>query len=136
MVPAVGLEPMWKVSKACVYAALRRPTPSLIGTNWYDVVRFVPYQSAWLQGHEMYRTRSSSLFELNSTVLPRSALGVLFRMCREGSLRSTTRTVNRDAHSRHQKQLLGRGPSQAPNSDSYVLILAHLASEIRSNAVV
>jgi hypothetical protein len=35
MLPAVGLEPMWKVIKACVYAALRRPTPALIGTNWY-----------------------------------------------------------------------------------------------------
>jgi hypothetical protein len=37
MVPAAGLEPMWKVSKARVYAALRRPTPALIGTNWYDL---------------------------------------------------------------------------------------------------
>jgi hypothetical protein len=43
MVPAVGLEPMWNCIKACVYAALRRPRPALIGTNWYDVVRFVPY---------------------------------------------------------------------------------------------
>jgi len=35
MVPAVGLEPMRNLTKACFYKALRRPAPALIGENWY-----------------------------------------------------------------------------------------------------
>jgi len=57
MVPAVGLEPMRKFTKACVYAALRRPTPALIGTNWYDL-HVVRYLAGWRSAYRVHHAQT------------------------------------------------------------------------------
>lgn len=72
MVPAVGLKPMRNYIKACVYAALRRPTAALIGTNWYVYTRdehkrvatHIPRLTRYANGTQCIQVTSSGQREI------------------------------------------------------------------------